>query len=224
MISHLRIAACTPGYRPPVHLNGATKPTPQDRTTNLQLSLKNRITAPTPGPPNNHYVTGDMPSHVGGRGHLEGTCVAQPEGLLQTKKQRRKKGEKGEKDDLGNEWPEDDSDDEEEESKVWKPTGVISQSKETANPFSSSQILPQAKKKSAADGATNPNSAKVGGASTMGNIEADLQSLNRTGLDWKKSTKMGKKSNANFETWLDDIAKVMHDQQVSSEDSVFTTM
>jgi len=215
MISHLRIAACTPGYRPPAHLNGATKPIPQDRTTALQNSLKSRIGSQSQHQ-HQHYATGDMPSHVQGRGHLEGTCIAQQEGLLQTKKQRRKKGEKGDKDDLGNEWPEDDSDDEEEESKVWKPAGMVANTKEAVNPFSNSQVLPQNQNKKK-DATTTPTA-------TIGNIESDLQSLNRTGLDWKKSTKFGKKSNANFELWLNDIAKVMHDQQVSSEDSVFTTM
>ena len=51
-----------------------------------------------------------------------------------------------------------------------------------------------------------------------------IKSLAKEELDWSKNSKYGKKSNENFQKWLDVVAKKMHEQQVVAEDVLFTSM
>lgn len=232
MISHLRLATTNPSYHPPGCLVGrsALNSSLLDRTGALQNSLQGSFFARTNKPPERLLTTGDMPAHFSGRGHLEGTCMAKGEGLLENKKQKRKrrgkKGERGGKKEMGNESDEDDcydqnssSDEEEEERKVWKPSSSSISSSSSTNPFSSSKVtptvsLPQNQNK-------QQNQDQNGGAGA--GLDGDIASLNREGLDWSKTTKYGRKSNKNFQEWLDVLGKKMHDQQTQAEDALFLT-
>jgi hypothetical protein len=223
MISHLRLATANPGYKPPGCFTGRTalNSGSLDRTGALQNSLTSFFHQVNNQTPSRFLATGDMPSHVGGRGHLEGSCMAKGEGLLESKKEKRKKkghkkGKKGEegydKEDCYDN--EDSSDDDEEERKVWKPASMCGGGgTEHANPFSSSSVkLPQNQQKDAKKTSNLPSG-----------IDGDIESLNREGLDWSKTSKYGKKSNHNFQEWLDEIAKKMHAQQREAEDTLFST-
>jgi len=232
MISHLRLATANPGYRPPGTSMGRSGLSSHrdDRTTSLQCNLRNFLHGYSNKPPERLYQTGDMPSHIGGRGHLEGTCVAKAEGLLENKKEkRRRKRKRGGasaedgNDSASDDYYDEDSSDEEEERKVWKPTAITigegsgEGKSSSSNPFSSSSAP-----KPSSSSFTSASSD--GGGVSGGGIDSDIESLKKEGLDWKKTSKYGKKSNKNFEEWLDVIAKKMHEQQVVSEDSLFTCL
>lgn len=119
MISHLRLATAQPGYKPPAAVKKHSPATSSriDRTKQMQLGLMG-LGRPIQGSIGD-LMTGDMPSHVGGRGHLEGTCIAKREGLLETKKHRRGGRHDDEEDD---DCYDQDSEDDEEDAKVWKPS------------------------------------------------------------------------------------------------------
>jgi hypothetical protein len=233
MISHLRIATVNPNYRSPGCFTGNTalKSGRADRTSSLQSSLQGLFYSKTNKPAERIVSHGDMPNHFGGRGHLEGSCMAKTEGLLENKGEKRKRkrkekkrGKKG-KNKNGDMSDDDDyysedssSDEEEEERKVWKPTSLYLQT-DPKNPFSSSKAQPpplpqnQLTKPSG-----NKATAAATGAATTSGVEADIISLNKEGLDWSKTSKYGKKSNQNFQEWLDIMIKKMHEKQVESED------
>lgn len=176
MISHLRLATTNPSYKPPATVKKSSPAITSriDRTKQMQLSLRG-LGRPVQGSIG-ELMVGDMPQHVGGRGHLEGTCVAKGEGLLETKKHRRGKDHDGEESDDCY-----DSEEDEEESKVWKPSQAEND-----------------------------------------DVDSVIGSLNKEGLDWSHNTTMGKKSHVNFQKWVDTIAIRLHDQQATSEDSLFT--
>lgn len=177
MISHLRLATTNPHYKPPASVKKSSPAISSriDRTKQMQLSLRG-LGRPIQGSIG-ELMVGDMPQHVGGRGHLEGTCLAKREGLLETKKHRRG-GEHGDED------SDDcyDSEEDEEEAKVWKPSQ-----------------------------AENDDTDSV------------IASLNKEGIDWSHNSVMGKKSHVNFQKWMDTVAKRLHDQQVGTEDTLFTS-
>jgi len=184
-------------------------------------------------------MTGDLPCHFDGRGHLEGSCIAKGEGLLETKKQRRKRGGDGSNrdgDDGEDMYDEDeDSDNEEEEKKVWKPVSGMMASNDSSNKGGGSgkekggkgrkgspPSKPPDNVMTAAATASSASSAAPGGGSLPG-LDGDIASLTKEGIDWSKTSKYGKKSNDNFQKWLDSVAKNMHDQQVTAEDTLFTS-
>ncbi len=169
-------------------------------------------------------VTGNMPAHFSGRGHLEGTCIAKQEGLLESKGEKRhrkgRKRKRGVRDDQGGSDSDDvysggdsDSEDEEEERKVWKPSSLGGTSSESGE-----SPAADAARKSMANAAAASSTA-----STSSSVEAEIQSLKSGEHDWSKSSKYGRMSNDNFQNWLSNIATQMHDHQVHSEDSIFTT-
>lgn len=240
MISHLRLATVQPGHRAPGGLSGrsALHSGRKDQTALIQNSLQALLTSRRPD--QRYLATGDMPAHFAGRGHLEGTCIAKIEGLLENKKERRKRkrtkrnrgkekavrgaGAEGSGSDDYYSNSDDDSDEEEEERKVWKPCSSLTNTSSTTNPFSSSTkmaatSLPQQQKRhSQKSGDASASSSEVGCS-----VDADIRSLNREGLDWNKNTKFGKKSNVNFQEWLEGVAKKLHGNQVVAEDAIFTS-
>lgn len=219
MISHLRYATANPNYRPPPALkkNKGIKSAQSDRTAVLQQQLLGLGQCGLQGNIR-HLVTGDVPLHVGGRGHLEGTCLAKGEGLLESRKNR------GPHDDPDDTY---DSDEEEEERKVWKPLSGIGMTKH--DPKANPKANPKAKKGSDPKEPKEPNNPnpklkpkpKPKSEETLEGLDADIQSLKNEELDWSRGSKHGKKSNENFQKWLDGVARIMHNQQVTSEDSLF---
>jgi len=190
MISHVRASLANPNYvtaqnveshssksKGKKSVGGCSSNTSKDRTASVQNALLG-LSRPKPA-----FRTGPMPAHFSGRGHLEGTCMAQEEGLLESKNERKRhKGH--EADGSIDSYDKDEEEDAEEEArKVWKPYGSDTQE--------------------------------------LSSIDNDIKSLGNDEIDWNKKTKYGKKSNANFQKWLDDIAKVMHEKQVKSDDSLF---
>lgn len=213
----MRLATGNPGYRPPPSLakkgSAGLKSNRSDRTSSLQTQLLGltRASVNQPGGVRQTLKTGNMPVHFDGRGHLEGTCIAKEEGLLETKQQRRKRcrkmGKDGEEEDDMFEDEDEDSEEEEEERKVWKPVADAAASGAAASGM----------------GVGSTSSIKSSNSSALGGgLDGDIASLNKEGLDWGKNSKYGKKSNANFQKWLDSVAKSMHEQQVVTEDTLFT--
>lgn len=201
-----------------------------DRTSALQGSLSSSLFAANRRQAE-LYATGDVPSHFGGRGHLEGSCVAKSEGLLETKKEKRKrrrrekkggKGGKGgrkvdsdEDDDMLSD--DDSSDEEEEEKKVWKAKSCLGGGEESSNPFSKSTVqLPQNQGGKGQGGGGPPQEQAPPG------IETDIMSMTDPDLDWSKTSKYGKKSNNNFQGWIDLVGEKMHTHQVNAEDNLFS--
>jgi len=210
MISHLRLATQNSGGGRDHGGGKSSKKSPaskSDRTSSLQANLKNIHFSG--GKPENNILCSDMPRHFGGRGHLEGSCVAKAEGLLESKSQKRKRkrnggrGKKNKKSKTG--INKDDSDDgyegnsdseeEEEEKKVWKPT---------------------------------QHDSEVEGGEKSGqeaaNFSSELKSLTKEGLDWNKKSKYGKKSNINFQNWVETVATKMHAKRVEGDDEMFIHM
>ena len=224
MISHLRLAASNPSYRPPSNLQPKRKGKAigragnADRTTLMQHSMRASMHAQ-----HNPYTkgvamtrTGDMPTHLHGRGHLEGTHASKNEGLLENKQQKRKRrrvtGEKGEGEKEDGYSLADSEEDDEEERKVWKPSSSSTSPNEKENPFSKSSSLPS----------PSPSPSPSSSSSSSNEIEGEIQSLTKEGLDWSKTSKFGKKSNTNFEKWLSEVAEKLHKEQVEHEDVIFT--
>lgn len=176
MISHLRLASTNPHYKPPAAVKQRAPAITSriDRTKQMQMELRG-LGRPIQGSIG-ELMIGDMPQHIGGRGHLEGTCMAKREGLLETKKHRKGGNHSDEDDDDCYE-----SEEDEEEAKVWKPSQAQND-----------------------------------------DVDSVIGSLNKEGIDWSHNSVMGKKSHVNFQTWVDEIAKRLHDQQVGTEDSLFT--
>jgi len=123
MISHLRLAVTNPNYLPPTNIFSSKKLNSGDRTSQLQnnlrgISANRHLGAEYAGAA--EYAAGTLPKHFDGRGHLEGSCVAKNEGLLQSKKEAAGADEnsgdrKTQEDEDG------DGEKEKEERKVWKP-------------------------------------------------------------------------------------------------------
>lgn len=227
MISHLRLATANPSYRPPSNYKGAAalQQNRRDRTSLLQQNLKGLTQKQARGQAGAIHAlqTGNIPTHHHGRGHLEGSCVAKGEGLLQTKSQKRKGRNRDEMSDDDDGCDMSDEEEEEEEKKVWKSvSGLVGEKKETkkgskkGGPPSQLTTVQEAAAAQARDGGKK----EIG----LGGLEGDIKSLTKEELDWSKTSKYGKKSNKNFQSWLDEVAKKMHEQQVEMEDVLFTNM
>lgn len=236
MISHLRFATANPHYKPPASLKGnqSIRNGQSDRTACMQQQLlgMNQSRSLTPAGHVRHLVTGDVPLHVGGRGHLEGSCLARNEGLLESQKQKRhrkrKNGDKGASDDDDDDMHGGSSSEEDEEDrKVWKPTSGIGMEapapptkKQERNRAREAKNAPAPTPAHAASDATKKKENPA--AESLEGLDGDIRSLARDELDWSKTSRFGKKSNENFQKWMDGVAKKMHDQQVGAEDTLFT--
>jgi hypothetical protein len=239
MISHLRLAASNPNYRPPSSLHPKSikgKAIGQhghsDRTTLMQNTLRHSMQKQynSVGSGRAMMTVGDMPTHLHGRGHLEGSQVSKLEGLLENKqhKRKRRRGNGGKPSSLhngdGDDGVEDgysmnsDEEEEEEELKVWKPSSSSSKPSEKkgggGNTFSTSSSLPPSKSGGGGGGG-------VVDSASSAEVEGEIKSLMKEGLDWNKNSKFGKKSHTNFEKWLGELAEKLHEEQVAHEDDVF---
>ena len=217
----------------------STKKNVNDRTSTLQSTIQGIIRSKHSGGFGRQglYAIGGAPCHFDGRGHLEGTCLAKNEGLLETKKQRRKRKRNGgggggstkkrkkSKMDAGDSEDDgfsgDDSEEEdEEEIKVWKPASSIN-SRGDADDVGVGKSTATTKTKKRKSENDNPRD-KMLTDDTPNDLDPDLKSLNRDGVDWSKSSKYGKKSNANFQSWLTAVGDKLNRKQMDQEDCMFT--
>ena len=235
MISQLRIATANPGYHPPTNSKaksgkGGSYAT-ADRTSALQKQM--RASSANQQAMNGMCVTGDMPFHFGGRGYLEGTCMAKSEGLLESKREKRSRKRKRRKsirkgDQYGSDSGSDDyygsdsdsSDDDEEERRVWTSTSWRNNEEDEEEGQKNSSRITSAARKGCVI-ASNANQSSSSTPDGSNSLEAELNSLKIPTFDWSKTSKYGKESNKNFQHWIEEVAKKMHEQQVLSEDDLF---
>jgi len=196
-----------------------------DRTSFIQQAMRSNLQSAQHRNTEPSLLVGPIPRHFDGRGHLEGSCMAKQEGLLENKgqkicrkrkeksrsssssaAQKKRKKEKYGEEDIADDYSDSDED-EEEERKVWRPV-----SSAYTNIDSSNQ---QGK---------NRQEKHVDIDTLNRAIENDIQSLVKADLEWSKTNKFGKRSNENFSMWLDFIGHHLHARQTVFEDCIFDSM